>query len=514
MSNHPRRGHRHHPITKAAGASGTILTLGAALVAVSPGTAGAATIVVNSAADDGGGGATTLREAIEQANSTAAVDDVITFDAALNGQTITLDGSQLEITDALNIQGPGADLLTIDADDGSRVFYIQDSDNDVTIAGLTIMGGNTGSSGGAIYSGTLGALTLTGLHVTESYAEFAGGGIYASGASSVTITGTTFDDNSANRFGGGARIHDVDGATNITDSTFDHNYAGDYGGGLSLYGNAGTTNISGSTFSTNYSSYAGGIEIYDNGTVNITDSTIANNHVDESGGGIQAHATGDVNITRSTISGNEASVDGGGVYAYNADTITITNSTISGNEAGSDGGGLKFASDEAGSLELVLTHSTVTLNTADEDEGGGLRLAQHATIDHTIIAGNTGGDAVGDDGADADLSNSLIGDAKADLTGITVTEGPNNVFSTDPMLGPLANNGGPTQTHALLAGSPALNSGDPAFTPPPTTDQRGEPRVADVVIDKGAYEAQVDEEPRGEEPPAAQPVGQAPSFTG
>ena len=110
MSNHARRSTRKHPVARAAGASGTVLVLGAALVAVSPGTAGAATIVVDSALDDNGAG-TTLREAIVLANGTPAEDDVITFAATLNGSTITLT-SEIDITDELVVQGPGAALLT------------------------------------------------------------------------------------------------------------------------------------------------------------------------------------------------------------------------------------------------------------------------------------------------------------------------------------------------------------------------------------------------------------------
>ena len=122
-----------------------------------------------------------------------------------------------------------------------------------------------------------------------------------------------------------------------------------------------------------------------------------------------------------------------------------------------------------------------------------------------------GGDVEG--GGTADLSNSLIGGA--DLGGVTVTDGGNNELGVaDAGLAALADNGGPTETHALLDDSPALNSGDPDFTPPPSTDQRGEARVAFDVIDKGAYEAQPDEEPPAEEPPAAEPVEDTPDFTG
>ena len=216
MSNHARRSIRRHPVAKAVGASGTILTLGAALVAVTPGTAGAATILVDSAADDGSGG-TTLREAIEAANAAGGAD-TITFAAGLNGSTITLT-SEIDITDDLVIQGPGAALLTVSGDDGNRVFYIQSGAGNVTVSGLTLTEGSTGSDGGAIASETTGAVTLTNLVVSDSYAEGDGGGVDIESAASVTITGSTFSGNDSDEDGGGLHIYDVSGPISISSST-------------------------------------------------------------------------------------------------------------------------------------------------------------------------------------------------------------------------------------------------------------------------------------------------------
>ncbi len=139
----------------------------------------------------------------------------------------------------------------------------------------------------------------------------------------------------------------------------------------------------------------------------------------------------------------------------------------------------------------------------------------HLAFEH--IAGNIGGD-IGGEGT-ADISNSLIGDSDTD--GVTVTDSGNNDFDVPAGLAALANNGGPTQTHALLDGSAALDSGDPAFAAPPSTDQRGEDRVDNDVIDKGAYERQVVVPVEPVEPvePVVGPTGAVPvvadpNFTG
>lgn len=182
-----------------------------------------------------------------------------------------------------------------------------------------------------------------------------------------------------------------------------------------------------------------------------------------SGGGISAN--GDVTVTSSTISGNSAGFGGGGGIAAGRN-VTVTSSTISGNSAlGSygSGGGILTSGD------VTVTSSTISGNGAS-GFGGGIyargNVTVTVTITNSIVAGNwrTSGTGlpVADDLAGSGiftLGYSIVGAA---VGAINTIPGTINDFGVDPRLGPLANNGGPTQTHSLLPGSPAINGGDPA----------------------------------------------------
>ena len=209
---------------------------------------------------------------------------------------------------------------------------------------------------------------------------------------------------------------------------------------------------------------------------------------DLSGDGGAIRNRENLTVTGSTISGNSASFDGGGINNFFG-TVNITSSTISGNSAGFSGGGI-YNDGTAN-----ITSSTISGNSAD-DFGGGIYNDGTATLDHTIVANNTAITS-GPDILSTVIANwSLI----EDTTDATIN-GANNVTGSDPMLGPLANNGGPTLTHALLAGSPAIDAGDPnamaGVGDVPLYDQRGVPidRVLEgnglgvARIDIGAFEA-------------------------
>jgi len=146
---------------------------------------------------------------------------------------------------------------------------------------------------------------------------------------------------------------------------------------------------------------------------------------------------------------------GGGIWNYGA-TMTVTNSTISANSAPTGG-------------DIMI------------DVQGA------ANIEDTIL--NAGASGVTIFTSNASTVTSLGYNLASDNGGGYLT-GPGDQINTDPMLGPLQDNGGPTFTHALLPGSPAINAGDPNFTPPPVNDQRGFPRVANGRIDKGSFEVQ------------------------
>src|SRR5262245_34909174 len=245
------------------------------------------------------------------------------------------------------------------------------------------------------------------------------------------------------------------------------------------------------------------------GTLSINNSTLANNTVRGEGGGI-ATTTGAavvVSITDTTISGNTASVTGGGngngggiSTTGNQGTLNITNSTISGNHADNNGGGAYFITPGGGTGNETLLNVTISNNTADNDNNGagaGGGFAQNTaavTLRNMIVAGNFNSTAATRD----DISGAVVASSSYNLVGdgtgsSGITNGVNNnqvgsgVSPINPLLGALANNGGSTQTHALLAGSPAINTANNATCP--ATDQRGVSRPIGPTCDIGSLES-------------------------
>jgi predicted outer membrane repeat protein/parallel beta-helix repeat protein len=380
--------------------------------------------------------------------------------------------------------------------------------NDVTITGSTFTGNESPDQGGGalkIYGGDDNAVvTITETTISGNTAADNGGGLYVSYVVDLTITGSTITDNTADGNGGGVYAYSVYGDISITDSTISGNSAGYIGGGFYLGSDIGA----------------------EGGSVTITRTTIANNTAVDEGGGLYLYDVYvPVTVRNSTISGNTAEY-GGGIYFSSSQggataALIIENSTISGNSASVDGGGIWFG-DSAYDLELVMT--TITANTAAGDGDGiyfnvpevpGAAAAKAPRADRTgpkgtatprptrergpraSVAGTqsaTGtiiwGNGTEDLGGTATLTSTknVIGTKAA---GITVT---GTALATDPLLGPLTDNGGPTQTHALLVGSPAIDAGP---TPVPTFpgneyDQRGPDytRAVNGTTDIGAYEVQ------------------------
>ena len=258
---------------------------------------------------------------------------------------------------------------------------------------------------------------------------------------------------------------------------------------------------------------------------------------DGDGGGI-AKDGGTLTITRCTVAGNSAAFDGGGIHNL-AGALTVVQSTVSGNTAGGDGGGI-FSSTLAdlSTTSATVLNSTISGNTASQGGGlyniNGLTRVVHSTVTANHARSGGGLMSFGDEGARMDVQGSIVAGNFADAAGTTPNDVATQVdptdtryhslgynvigragahvdFSqefnatgdqtgvTDPAalkLGALADNGGPTKTHKLLARSVALDAGDPAFdpaafTPQLTTDQRGEgfARVVNGRIDVGAFEA-------------------------
>jgi hemolysin type calcium-binding protein/parallel beta helix pectate lyase-like protein len=367
---------------KRAAVAGAGISLGATLVA---GSAEAATLTVSNLNDSGAG---SLRQALLDANANPGTD-LVTFQSKLTGQ-ITLASQLPQITDAVQILGPGADRLTISGNNSFEIFYFKPTvpNAPMTISGLTLTAARN-AGGGAVYS-KYSNLTVDHTVISNSIATMGNGGAIYASRSSLTVRSSTIVGNSAE--------------------------GGNGGGGINMRSDkAHTLTIENSTISGNRAAFGGGIRFGDPFDV------------------MQMH------IVSSTISGNtatSATYGGGGIWGYglNAAADTLTNTIVADNTAPARPD-IRFYSPIGASFSLIENPD-----------------------------------------------------------GATFTGGP-NVIGQDPKLGTLGNNGGPTPTIPLLAGSPALDHG---LSGSLTSDQRGAPRPFDLKgigpaaggdsADIGAYE--------------------------
>ena len=438
----------------------------------------------------GTGDSGTLPYVIGQANANAnPAGSEIQFDPTVFGspQTITL-ASTLVLSETAGpevIDGPGANLVTVSGNNAVQVFSVS-AGVTATITGQTISNGSADRYGGGIDNN--GSITITNSTIENSSAVF-GGGIFNNGM--LTVTDSTIDDNNAdvNGPGGGAGGGILnDGTLTVTNSTVADNLAS-IGAGIE---NGGILTITNSTIANNScGDFGGGID-NDGGTLTVTDSTIADNSAtDGNGGGILNLGT--LTITDSSIANNSAINGGGGIL--NIDALTVTNSTVADNTA-AIGGGI----DNSGGT-LTVTNSTISSNNVFSGGAGG-GLDGTATLDNTIVALNTMGS--GTTTSASDIAGTASSNSAYNLIGTGGSGGligganGNMVGVADPGLDPngLQDNGGPTQTISLVAGSPAIAAGslalavDPGTGQPLTTDQRstGFPRTVNNTVDIGAFE--------------------------
>jgi len=439
-------------------------------ILVAPSAVGASVFSVNSTddavvADPGGGvcetapgdGVCTLRAAIQQANAQAG-DHIINLPAGtylltIPGQDEDLAATgDLDIARNLTISGAGAEKTIIDGNRLDRVFHIMPrafpfpQRITVTMIGVTVR------------NGLVPLLS-------------SGGGILAQGEVTLILISSVVTGNSANLGGGIASNQGLQSGLSLTNSTVSGNTAGNGGG------------------------------IYANRLLTLTNSTVSGNTAENVGGGVYQDFVGDTAalISNSTISGNTAGT-GGGVFA-GGKNMTLLNSTLSGNMASGRGGGIAL-----GNMTATLNNVTITNNSAGFGGGIALVIAPGFTtfnFRNTIIGGN-----VSPSGPDCASSLTLTSQGFnliQDTTGCTIIgDTTGNITGAGPMLGPLADNGGLTQTHALLPGSPAIDAGNPAAPGSggnacEASDQRGAPRLA--PCDMGAFEF-------GATPPAG-PAGRA-----
>ncbi|WP_019508633.1 Ig-like domain-containing protein [Pleurocapsa sp. PCC 7319] len=268
----------------------------------------------------------------------------ITFASNLSGQTIALNGSEIEIAKAVTIEGDidgnGSGDITLDGGDKSRVLNIDDNngtpDLDVFLSGLTISRGLTSDDGGGILNDE-----------------------------NLTLTGSTLSGNSAIN-----------------------------GGGLGNKSN-GTVTLTGSTVSGNVAQDGAGIQ-NNSGTLNVSNSTISDNQARSNGGGID-NALGNVNVSNSTISGNTGGFFAGGIYNASG-SVNVSNSTISGNSSLLDGGGINNAAKGTLNLNSTLVGDNIGGTLADINDTGTITVTNSLLeVGNGKITDGTDGNIVGQD---------------------------------------------------------------------------------------------------------------------
>jgi uncharacterized repeat protein (TIGR01451 family) len=468
----------------------------------------------------------------------------VTFSCGAGPVTIPITTTKV-IALATTVEGAGQQI-TLDAQGATRHFQSQFSTASaisLTLRNLTIRNGHAPDYGGAIRLVGQDAsrpFVLTVVNVTfannvcdAAGNDVGGGAIYALGGI-LNISNSVF---TGNRGGNGGAIGQIQARFTITDTAFNGNStngpvaSGGNGGAIYVDGsNLGALVIQRSTFTGNTATNLGGAidaQLRGGGSgLTIQDSTFANNAAVTIGGAVY-HMDGFLTITGSTFSGNSVIEQGGALWFANSiggTVVAITNSTFTGNQAtgrrpnnGTVGLGGAINNDSATSL--TLTNVTIAGNHADWVGGGIVSGSTGTTLKNSIVANNTAANGGNPWNIQQNCSNALLNQG-GNLQWPTLNPSDSNdhpcatgITFADPKLAVLASNGGPTETMALLAGSPALNSG--VTCPPPTTDQRGITRPQGAACDSGAFESrpQADLSITKTDNAAAPAPGQAIAYT-
>jgi hypothetical protein len=315
--------------------------------------------------------------------------------------------------------------------------------------------------GGGIFNAGESTLTVADSSLLNNSAVYQGGGVYNSGT--LRLTNTTLDGNSARSLGGGIMSN---GVLTVTRSIVRFNSASSGGG---LYLNSGNNILTDNTFSGNSAGFGAGVANY--AATTITNTIFTDNRATTRGGAIGSY--GPLAVNNSTFVANSAiSYVGGGID--NGGVLTVTNSTFSGNSAATYGGGIRNYYSR-----LTIDNSTFSGNVAGIS-GGGIYLGDYSTLhlrNSTLANSSIGGDCF----------TTTTGKISTNLNNLIEDGSCGAALAGDPLLGPLQDNGGPTPTHALLPGSPAIDAGDSATCL--AEDQRGVARPQLDGCDIGAFES-------------------------
>ncbi len=428
-----------------------------------------------------------LRQAIQASNACPGVQTIhIPATPASYDYALTLTGAgednnrtgDLDITDSVNIIGtvyPPHQLPYIDGRNSDRVFDIH-AGATVNMTDLVVVNGRADNGGGIRNYGTL---NMHGSQISSNSASGLGGGIYSAG--NLSIDNTAVSQNTSGS-GGGIAMDNPTAAPisfNMTASYLGQNTAAAAGGGIYISGRVNAAlplGTSVNAITLNQAARGGGI--FNSGNLTVDRLFLDANTASEEGGGL-SNRSGSASIARSNITNNhadgpESGNGGGGLFNASDSVLTVNNSTISQNKSNIVGGGIVNFGN------LLIAFSTISNNNND---GLNLGSPSSATISNSIVADNAvvncdlSGPVLTSNGFNIDSANSCGFGQPSDLA------------STDPLLQPLANDGGDTRNQALSPGSPAVDSANSSTCP--ATDQRGVARPQGPRCDRGAYELEV-----------------------
>jgi predicted outer membrane repeat protein len=402
-----------------------------------------------------------LRYCINASNADNNLD-TITFASSLfqNGPaTISLSNTlYLTNTNGITIAGPGANLLSISGGNQRFTDFSTATTTNVnaTLENLSITdGGLLGNyiEGGGIDNSSGNTLTINNCNISGNATEYYGGGIYNDGT--LNINDSTISGNSG--ADGGGIFCDDQAMLNINASTIYNNSSLYDGGGIYSYNSQFL--VSNTTFSNNSASDGGAFFVYNyvNLEDTISDSTFMRNRASGDGGAIYC-TDGSMSISNSTFSGNDSGIEGGAVYNYETN-LFVNSSTFSGNVSSDEPGGAIFNDGELSLSNSILANSLSSVS-------GGTNIQDLYTAYPINL-----------------YENNLVMSSNYANNGT-------NIYGENPDLTPLGNYGGPTETFALLPGSPALGTGSTSADASLNTDQRGLSRVVNGKTDIGAFETQ------------------------